>query len=386
MKIDRHLAVHTRRDAWVEVNLNTFENNVRTVKASLPEDVGLLAVIKADAYGHGAPMMMPILDSVGVDMVGVASVDEAAQIRATQTETPILVLGPSPDWALQYASEENFQVSIFTPQHLGILANCYAQTQHPTDVQIKIDTGMNRIGIPYSQAVAFVKQCLAEPGIRVKGVFTHLASVDDPDIYQAQLCRWQQVINTLNSPEEAIEDIIPWKHFASSNAMTKDLCAYGNLARPGIGLFGYGPLADRLALKPMMNVKARIVYIHTLEPNEGVSYNHRFINTTGQPRRIATLPLGYADGIPRGLSNQMEILYQGKRLPQVGTICMDQLMVDVTDAPEAETGDIVTLIGESRGHYGDDQIWLNAWAKHLNTIEYELMTGLRVRLPRTYVR
>ena len=173
MKVDRHLAFHTRRDTWVEVNLSTFESNVRTVKASLPDGVGLLAVIKADGYGHGAPMLLPILESIGVDLIGVASVDEAAQIRGSQTQLPILVLGPSPDWALRYASEEDFQVSIFTPQHLEILADGYERTQHVTEVQIKIDTGMNRIGVPVSEALSFITECVKQPGLSVKGIFTH---------------------------------------------------------------------------------------------------------------------------------------------------------------------------------------------------------------------
>lgn len=375
MKVDRHLAFHTRRDAWVEINLATFESNVQKIRRSLPQGVSMMAVIKADAYGHGAPMMLPILESLDVAMIGVASVDEAAQIRASKTTLPILVLGPSPDWALHAASDEGFQVTIYTQQHLDILNDHFRKTGAVTEVQIKVDTGMHRIGVPYEQAIEFIQYCHTQASLNIQGIFTHLASPIDPSLYTTQIERWKTVVDAIDFP-------LPWIHFASSSAITPDLKPYANMVRPGIGLFGYGPLAESLGLKPMMQVKARLVHIQDLAPGEGVSYGHTYHNTNAQIQRIATLPLGYADGIPRHLSNQIHVLYKGHRLPQVGAICMDQCMINVTDIPDAQTGDIVTLIGED----GKNTIWLDTWAKQLNTIEYELMTGLRVRLPRTYVR
>lgn len=377
MKIDRQLAFHTRRDTWLEVNLAAFEDNVGKIKQSLPEGMGMMAVIKADAYGHGAPMLAPILESFGVDLLGVASVDEALQLRAATT-LPILVLGTSPDWALQFATEENFQVTIFSGQHLDVLKACYEQNQQPTQVHIKIDTGMNRIGLTASEAVDFIERCLSLPYIEVKGIFTHLAAATNPVPTAQQLSQWCSIIDALGPQADAIE----WKHVASSSAISEAVLRYSNMVRPGLGLFGYGPLAQKLGLKPLMHVKARIVHLQTIHPGEGVSYEHQYINTTQQPQVIATLPLGYADGIPRGLSNKIEFIYKDHLVPQVGNICMDQCMVNVSSVTNPQVGDVITLLGSKGPH----AIWLDKWAQTLQTIEYELMTGLRVRLPRSYVR
>lgn len=372
MKTERQPAFHTRRDAWVEVNLTRFEQNVTKLLAALPKSLKMMAVIKADAYGHGAPMMVPILESLGVAMLGVASVDEALQLKATKTQLPILILGPSPDWALSLASQNGYQATIFSPEHVAILKQHFEQTGQTTQVQIKVDTGMHRIGIQAQKAAEFVAFCQAQPFLDVQGVFTHLADAVNTERRTAQYQLWQTVL-------KGIKEKPQWIHATSSEAiLDPDALEQGNLVRVGLSLFGYGNTAKALGLKPLMQLKARISHIHELPSKEGVSYGFSYINKTSQPQKIASLPIGYADGLPRGLSNQIQFAYQGKACAQLGAICMDQCLFDVTAVPEAKVGDVVTLMGDVQS--------LSYWAKVLHTIEYELMCGLRVRLPRTFVR
>ncbi len=377
MKSSRNLPFHTRRDAWVEVNLSAIEENTLQLRNFIPPSVELMAVIKADAYGHGATMVLPTLEASGVSMVGVAAMDEAMQIREAGFSLPILVLGVTPDWAMHYAVENDVQITIFSQQHLDGLERLYEMTHTPTQVHIKVDTGMHRIGVAWEDAAMFIRHCQQLPSIQLKGIFSHLAHTEDKGFTDLQMSRWNQVL-------ESLETLPRFCHLANSSGIWHYPLGKTNLVRAGISIFGHP--ADALPLpvklKPAMGLKARIVHIHELQPGEGVSYNQTFLNQTSQKKRIATLPLGYADGILRGLSNKMEGLYHGTRIAQVGNITMDQLMMDITDISEATVGDVVTLLGDSNGI----SIELTDWANHLNTIVYELMCNLRVRLPKTYVR
>lgn len=377
MKSSRNLPFHTRRDAWVEINLNAIEHNALQVRQFVRDEVAIMAVIKADAYGHGSMMVLPTLEASGVSMVGVASMDEAIQIREAGHQLPILVLGVTPDWAMHYAAEFNVQLTIFSPQHLECLERLYQVTGQPTQVHVKVDTGMHRIGVTWREAAAFIRQCRQLPFLELSGIFSHLAKTQDSAFTQQQIDRWNHVLAEL-------DDLPPYRHLTNSAGTWHYPLENTNLVRVGISLFGYpgDDLPLPLPLQPAMGLKARIVHLQELPPGEGVSYNQTYVNTSHKSQRIATLPLGYADGVPRRLSNRIEGLYQGKRISQVGNIAMDQLMMDVTDVPDARVGDVMTLIGASN----DQSITLAHWAKLLDTIEYELMCALRVRLPKTCVR
>jgi len=381
----------------VEVNLTTLEDNARAIRRAIPQPVELMAILKADGYGHGTVMLIPTLVSAGVSMVGVASMDEAIQIREAGLDIPVLVIGPVPDWAIQVASEYDVQVTIFGDNHLQSIKNAFQLTPKPIQVHIKVDTGMHRIGVPWQQANAFIDHCHTLESLEVEGVFSHLACAEDPSVTALQLDRFQTVLNRL--------DHLPrYVHLANSAGalLYHNLDERINLARIGIALLGYLPqlsestsLTSETALKneiqtvdkhptlnPVMGLKARIVHLHQLGPGEGLSYHHTFHAPSDKPLTIATLPLGYADGIFRGLSHQLEGLLKGQRVVQVGNITMDQLMVDVTDVDDPHIGDTVTLLG----HSGNETITLTDWAKRLNTLEYELMCALRVRLPKVYTR
>ncbi len=377
MKFSRTLPFNTRRDVWLEVDLAAIEENIGHIRQFVPQTVEIMAVLKADAYGHGSVMVLPILEASGVSMVGVASMDEALQIRNAGFEIPILVLGVTPDWAMHYGAEHDIQMTLFTPDQLSSLARLYDITGQPSKIHIKINTGMHRIGIEANQAAAFIQNCQQSPAVSVEGVFSHFAETSDEAFTQHQIQQWEALLGELKT-------LPPLRHLSNSSGTWHYPLTQSNLVRIGISLFGYSGDSRPMPfpLKPAMGLKARIVHIHPLPPGESVSYNRTFYNTTDQTLRIATLPLGYADGIPRNLSNRIEGLYRGVPVPQVGIITMDQLMMDITQVPEAQVGDVITLIGPSQGK----QISLSDWAACLNTIEYELMCGLRVRLPKTYVR
>lgn len=387
MKSLRNLPSQPRRDAWVEVNLGAIEENARAIRKLIPAHVALMAIVKADAYGHGATMLLPTLEASGVAMAGVASMDEAIHIRQSGIKMPVLVIGVVPDWAVQYATDYDIQLSIFAPHHLESLRKAYLQDKKPFKVHIKVDTGMHRIGIAWEQAVAFIRECQQLEYLQVEGIFSHLADSHDPALSQLQLDRWGEVCAQI-TPLPRYVHISNSGHAVCPNAFSQSANALtpNTLARLGIGFFGYGvhPQQANLRLKPAMSLKARIMHLQQVPANTGISYGHAY--QTLRSSVIATVPLGYADGVPRVLSSKIEGLLAGQRIPQVGTITMDQMMFDVTDVPDAMIGDTITLLGEEDPRKPEPAIWLDDWAKKANTIEYELMCALRVRLPKTYTR
>ena len=366
--------MQTRRDAWVEVNLGAIETNTRAIRTHVPAEIALMAIVKADAYGHGAAMILPTLEASGVAMAGVAAIDEAIHLRESGIKMPILVIGTIPDWAVKVAADYDIALTIFDAHHLDSLRK--ASTGKPVKVHVKVDTGMHRIGIAADAAVDFIRHCQAQDFIKVEGIFSHLADSHDPTLTGEQVARWNAVC----------ADVAPlpkWVHIGNTGYAVSGVSEHApnTLLRLGYGFYGYEPVGGK-ALRPTMSIKARIMHIQDVPPDTGISYGHSYRTPKDGARRIATLPLGYADGIPRILSNQIEGLLAGQTVPQVGTITMDQLMLDVTGVPDAVIGDTVTLIGEE----GGNAIWLDDWAKKARTIPYELMCGLRIRLPKTYTR
>lgn len=371
----------------MEVNLGVIEANARAIRALIPPQVSLMAIVKADAYGHGAAMVLPTLEASGVAMAGVASMDEAIHLRQSGLKMPVLVIGVVPDWAVQYATDYDIQLTIFDLHHLESLRKAYLQDKKPFKVHIKVDTGMHRVGIAWEKAVAFIQECQQLEFIQLVGMFTHLADSHDEALTQLQLERWAHVCSKIN-PLPRYVHISNSGHALSPSAFSASAQAMvpNNLARLGIAFLGYGnhPRQDKISLKPAMSLKARIMHLQDVPAGTGISYGHAFHTTA--PSLIATVPLGYADGVPRILSGRIEGLLAGQRVPQVGKITMDQMMFDVTGVSGAMVGDTITLIGrEDDGDVGP-AIWLDDWAQKANTIEYELMCALRVRLPKTYTR
>lgn len=385
--INRSLPVNKLRDAWVEINLGNLEYNINSIKNKIKETLSkgskmpkLMAVIKADGYGHGSLMCAPILTACGVEAFGVASVDEGLELRSNKINEPILVLGTVPIWAFESAAKNNITVSIFNAEHLEAAKILYERTKLKLKAHIKIDTGMNRIGIQTDKAVDFIKQVQNSDYIDLKGIFTHFADVETPEILKLQKENFKKVINSIDTKNLTI-------HCQNSLGAFINPEIKCDMVRLGIILYGLSPLTEGKNcgiclpdLKPVMGLKARITNIHTIQKGEGVSYGYAYI--ADKTTRVATIPIGYADGVSRNLSNKIEAGLNGRKIKQIGRVTMDQIMFDITDAKDAKVGDIITLLGNDENNYFS----IDEWAKILNTINYELTCRLKVRLPKIYIR
>ena len=374
MKNLRQTNINIHRDSWVEINISNLEHNIKEIRKNVPVNDKLLGVVKADAYGHGSIMLAPTMLASGIDMLGVASIDEGVDLRQAKINCGILVLGTVPVWAIENAVENDITIPIFSYEHLKACKQAYNRTGVKPKVHIKLDTGMNRIGIRTEEAIDFIKKVQVCDYIDLKGIFTHLAAAEEFDKTIEQFNRWDAVINNINT-EGLLLHIL---NTAGSICYNKE---NSNMRRVGISLYGLYPdfpqgvEFNKPDLKQLISLKARIVNIHTAKDGEGISYCHSYC--AQGDRTIATIPLGYADGVPRLLSNKIYGYVNGKKIPQVGNITMDQMMFDITGL-NVKTGDIITLLDENNS--------IDEWAKILGTINYELTCRLKVRLPRVYTR
>lgn len=376
MKFNRTSFLNTHRDAWVEVNLDCIEHNILEFKKYLKKDAKLFAVVKADAYGHGAVMIAPILLASGVDFLGVSSIDEGLQLRENDINAPILVLGAVPVWSFDRAAQNNISVSVFSDEHIEACRQTYEKLKIKTKVHVKIDTGMNRIGVRPDEAVEFIKKIQDCDFIELEGIFTHFATAETESYALEQYKKFRYVVDNVDTKGLIV-------HCCNTAAVVcYDDFEYTG-ARVGIGIYGLQPDLTKGTkqpdLRPAMSLKGRITNIHTAQEDEGVSYSHTF--ETVKPTKIATIPIGYADGVSRLLSNKICGIINGKKVKQIGNITMDQMMFDITDC-DAQEGDVITLLGQD----GDECIKIDEWANILGTIHYELTCALRVRLPRVYTR
>lgn len=374
MKNTRQTNINIHRDAWVEINISNLENNIQEIKSNVPESIKLLGVVKADAYGHGAAMLAPTILASGIDMLGVASIDEGVDLRQAKIDCEILVLGAVPVWAIESAVKNDISIAIFTPEHIKACEQAYIRTGIKPKVHIKLDTGMNRIGIRADEAVEFIQKVQNCEFINLQGIFTHLAAAEELDKAQEQIKKWNNVIDNIDSKGLLL-------HILNTAGTICYDVPNSNMRRVGIALYGLYPDFPNInfnkpKLKQLISLKARIVNIHTAKDGEGISYCHTY--SAKGDRKIATVPLGYADGVPRLLSNKITGTLNGIEVPQVGNITMDQMMFDITGV-DAVPGDIITLLD-------DEKHSIDKWAEILQTINYELTCRLKVRLPRVYTR
>ena len=368
----RQTQVSTFRDAWVEVNLDYLTQNIKKFTEYLPKDKKLLAVVKADAYGHGVSMMLPTILSCNIDMLGVASIDEALDLRTAGAECDILVLGAPPVWAFESAIQNNISISIFNDEHLEAAKQIYKRTGIPIKAHVKVDTGMNRIGIRAEEAVKFIKKVQKLDCINLQGIFSHLANSDNEERTKAQLDKWENILANVNT-NGLLTHI-----FSCIGALSYNCTC--NMIRLGGMIYGLDspfPKSKKSSfeVKQILGLKARISNLHKVKKGEGVSYSYNFI--AEKDMTVATIPIGYADGIDRRLSGKIYGYIGDKKVRQIGNITMDQMMFDVTDV-ETEVGEIITLL--------DGRIKVDEWANILGTINYELTCRLKVRLPRIYTR
>ena len=369
------LGLGARQRAWVEIDLSAIRHNIRELKSCLSPKTALMAVVKADAYGHGAVMVARTVMEAGADWLGVATVPEGIELRSSGIEAPILILGAT------YTTEQIEAVAHWDLQPtLGSIeaAKLYAQTLKANlPVHIKIDTGMSRLGLSWQQAVEFVQLVDSLPYLQIASIYSHLATAESSD--RTVMIQQQQRFDRAIAEIADFNLPIPCLHLANSAATLTDPSLHYDLVRVGLAVYGLYPSASlqtAVNLKPVLQVKARVTQVKTIPPQTGVSYGYKFISD--RTTLIAVVGIGYADGVPRNLSNQMMVIIRGQKIPQIGAITMDQLMLDVSAIPDLQPGEIVTLLGID----GNEQISADDWAKQLNTISWEILCAFKHRLPR----
>jgi alanine racemase len=372
--------VKNSRHTYAEIDLSAIVYNYHLLRARVGSGIDLLAVVKANAYGHGAVAVSRALADIGVSMFAVASIDEAAVLRHAGIDQPILVMGvvlPGQEELLLQYRLTPYLFDLATARRLSKFAterNCII------DYHLKIDTGMSRIGfdpIDLPQVLSLLKSF---EGLHMQGVMSHFAQADVPDdsFTMEQVDRFKEMIDSIRAAGFSPKHI----HQANSAGILTGVASDWNLARPGIALYGGLPsnaFAD-LDLRPVMSLRSAIVQVRTVLPGTGVSYGHRFV--AERPSRIATVQIGYADGYNRLLSDCGEVLVRGVRVPVVGRVCMDWILIDLTDLPDAQAGDEVTLLGfDADGNL----IRAEEWAEKIGTINYEVFCGISARVPRHYI-
>jgi alanine racemase len=363
--------------AWVEIDIDAIARNIRAIQRLLQPKTAMMAVIKADAYGHGALQVANLAQDLGVQYLGVATVLEGVTLRQAGITHPIAILGAAQSRAeIEAITHWNLEPTLCSTAQ----ANLFSEVlKTPLSVHLKIDTGMSRLGPLWTEGAAFIEHVQQLPWLAVASIYSHLATADDldPSFMKEQQTRFDQVIQ-----ESKLRDR-PAFHLSNSAGTLFSPAFHYDMVRVGLALYGIYPgpqFRDAVdELRPAMQVRARIAHVKTLPAGVGVSYGHRFV--TSSECKIATLGIGYADGVPRNLSTRMHVLLQGRRVPQVGTITMDQLMIDVSEISEVQVGDVATLIGQD----GDATILAEEWSDLLGTIPYEIVCGFRQRLPRTLI-
>ena len=377
MKNIRQSQINIHRDAWVEINLESIAHNIREFRKNIPADKKMLGIVKADAYGHGSIMTAPIMLASGIDMLGVASIDEGLDLRNEKISCDILVVGAVPVWSFEVATENDISISIFSEAHLNACKQAYERTGIKPKVHIKLNTGMNRIGLEPENAVEFIKKAQTADYLDLKGIFTHLANAEDIEKTEKQFEIWNRITNAVDTKGLLLHAL----NTAGSMKYYDEIKS--NMVRMGIAIYGLEPdLPEGVKFKPelkqVMGLKGRITNIHMMKKGQGISYGYSYV--ADKDIKVATIPIGYADGVPRVLSNKIYAELNGYKIKQIGNITMDQMMFDITGI-DATEGDIITLLNDS-----DKDLSIDNWAKIVGTINYELTCRLKVRLPRVYVR
>ena len=374
------------RWAWVEIDQGALRRNTRAFKNLLGYGKRLCCVVKADAYGHGAVQCAKIMHATGADMFAVATVSEGVQLREGGIKSPILVLNEPPIDACDTLLEYQIMPSVYSSEFALAYGERAVEMGCVGKYHMAIETGMNRIGVHFTDVLEFRREIDFHRGIECDGVFTHFATADDPDgwDYRLQCTRFSEAVAAMK--DAGFECGIV--HCSNTPASMLDHSMQFDMIRAGIGLYGLQPCeksAPIMPLEPVMSVRARVT--RTIHPamGEGVGYGFTFRVPRARVQ-VCTIPVGYADGLSRTLSNKMDVLYRGQRIRQVGNICMDQCMVAIQQTParqmpEAEVGDLITIVGKD----GDAVISMDEMASLRGTINYEVACGFGMRLEKVYI-
>jgi alanine racemase len=337
-----------------------------------------MAVVKADGYGHGATEVARAALAAGADWLAVALVEEGIRLRQAGLAAPILILGYLPPESLPAVIQYRLTPGITDIATLMLLEDEARRQRRKVGIHLKVDTGMGRLGPRATDSVDLIRCALASTHLELEGVFTHFAAADEEDksYTSAQLDKFKRIVETIKTEKpQAIA------HCANSAAAIEIPEAYFDMVRIGISLYGLYPsnqVKKRVPLKPAMSLHTTIAFVKDVPAGTEISYGRTFV--TSRPSRIATLPLGYADGFLRTLSGKANFLIQGQRVPQVGRICMDYCMADITDLPEAGVGEPVVVFGSQ----GQEHISADELAMLTGTISYEILCAVSARVPRYY--
>ncbi len=367
------------------IDLDAIHYNMEQMHQNLSPGTKMIGVIKTDAYGHGAVQIGRELEALPyVSGYAVATAEEAVILRHAGLQKPILILGYTFPYCFEDLIRYNIRSTVFREDSIEELAACARRMGKTACVHIKVETGMTRIGIrPDESGLAFVEKVLHSEGLKLEGMFTHFARADETDksASRRQLMLLQDFMARV---EQKFSYHIPVKHCSNSAGIVEFPEANLDAVRAGITIYGLWPSAevsrDIVPLQPVLSLKSRIVYIKEAEAGTAVSYGGTYVTTTKM--KIATIPIGYGDGYPRGLSNRGYVLIRGRKAPVIGRICMDQFMVSLEDVPEAEEGDEVTLIGTD----GREKITMEELGELSGRFNYELACDLGKRIPRVYVK
>ncbi len=375
---------HLHRRTWAEVDLDAVKHNF--LKISENARSMICPVIKADAYGHGAVALARIYEELGAKMLAVSNIDEALQLRNNEIKAPILIFGFTPPSDAAVLSKLNISQCVYSLNFAKQLSKECIEQGVKVNIHIKIDTGMSRLGFYFQESerdfasTDEVKAVCGLDGFNLEGIFTHFAAADDgsDDFTLKQIENFNKVLSLLSEFDFKI------KHAANSAAIEDFPTSHFDMVRAGIILYGLSPsknMRNNLDLKPVLSLKSVISHVKFLKKGSTVSYSRTYF--AEKDVRVATVPIGYADGYTRMLSEKgADVLINGKRCPIIGRICMDQLMVLVDEDEKINIGDTVVLIGK----YGDECISVDEIAEKRNTINYEVICDLGARVPRVYIK
>ena len=370
--------------AWAEIDLDAIAHNAREIRRITSKRAEIMAAVKADAYGHGVMETVKTMLDNGVTHLAVSMLDEAIQLRRLGIDVPILILSYTDPARAEEIILNDVTQTVFSHDLARALSDAAVRLQRNVRIHVKVDTGMTRVGfMPGYSAVKNIVEISRLPRLIIEGLFTHFASADERDKSYTlmQFEKYMSICNELGR----IGIHIPLKHVCNSAGIIEFPEMHLDMVRPGIILYGYYPSNEvdsgRISLKPAMTLKANVILVKDVEPDTCISYGRTF--RTSRPSRIATIPIGYADGYTRLLSNKGRVLIHGRVAPVVGRICMDQCMVDITDVDEeVRVGDEVVIFGSQDGA----SISVEELAAEIGTISYEIVCIIGKRIPRVYLK
>ena len=377
--------IDLKQRAWIEVNGKAIETNVRQLRSKLSKNCQFMAVVKADGYGHDAKLVSEYAIKGGASQLGVATLNEGIKLRSSGVKKPILILGnlyTKRDLIICFKND--LMPTISSIRECLICNNIGKQFGLKFLLHLKIDTGMSRLGFEYSKFVQQFEKIKSFENILIEGIYSHLSSADEANELdpksstQLQILKFNKLLKKINLDRNNQIKI----HFANSAGMLINKDFHFHMVRVGLSMYGYSPLDKidkNLSLKPALFLKAKVAFIRTIDPGVGVSYGGKFVSH--RKTNLAVLSIGYADGVPRNLSGKINVIHNEKLYPQVGSITMDQMMVDITGSNEIRIGSTMVLLGSD----GDKTISPLEWARKSNTIPWEILCSFKNRLPRVQV-